>query len=299
MVVAARGGLGNQLHQFLVSKELASRQNLELVFDARHLPRKPYTARTGVTIFPFVLDDFVGFDFRVKKTKWNWAHYPFRFLLALERKLLLSKAISSFSTRVITSDQVLENQLDTFCPNRITSLLGAIRLSEKSLSESRSIFRQTREPSRKYSELRDLQLSAKVIGVHVRRGDYENLSHKYGYISQEWYFSQVEEMLPRNDLVFVFSDSADAAREFVRVFGSEKVVPVGPSEIISSVEVLILLSSCHSLVLSNSTLSRWALVLGEAFDRVVYPVLPERFTRVFGDLRSQDFSSHNVQGSKV
>ena len=285
--------------------ELASRQNLELIFDARHLPKKAYISRTNVTIFPFALDEFMGFDFRVKKSKWHWGHYPFRFLLELERKLLLSKAMGKFFKRTITSDQIQQEQLDSLVPNRITSLLGAIRLSKNSLSENGHIFSHIKEPSKKYYELRELQIREKVIGVHVRRGDYENLQDKYGHISQEWYFSQVKEMLPRNDRVFVFSDSANAAEEFRRVFGLDKVVAVGPDEIRSSAEVLILLSRCSSLVLSNSTLSRWAVVLGQEFVQVVYPILPERFTRVFEDSDSDSDSdpegvfSSNVRGIRV
>lgn len=299
MVLVPRGGLGNQLHQFLVAEELASALKKELVLDARHLPENSYTTKSGVTLFPFALDEFFEFDFKVKKSKWYTTHYFFRYLLELERRLLGIKALHPFFKGVVTSDQIDKGPLYLSSPNRITSSLSSISVSGSSIAKNRQILCESNKPSKKYCELREIQKNENIIGVHVRRGDYVGLSSKYGYISQEWYFSQVEELLPSHDRVFVFSDSKQDAQAFSSVFNPEKVVPIGPNEISSSVEVLILLSHCNSLVLSNSTFSRWALVMGDNFDTVVYPILPENYTRVFDDHDAITLFSRSVLGRKV
>lgn len=297
IVLIPRGGLGNQLHQFVLAFQLCQSRTQSIVIDARHLPRKAYDSRTGVTLRPFALDSFENFNIPVRYSKSHLSHFFFRFKLEAERVLL--SRLPSFAGAVVTLDEVSPADFWSSSPKRISSLLGKLEVSSEALKISRKFFQEPKNPSKAFREMKQLTSAENIVGVHVRRGDYTKLGHLYGEISDQWYLHGLESVLRDNQKALVFSDSAEGLELFTRKFGEERVMAVGPEKISNPVEVLSLLASCSSLVLSNSTLSWWSMALGESFEKVLYPTLEEGLVQVFDKEKLPSFVSAEFIGRDI
>lgn len=297
LLLIPRGGLGNQLHQFVLAFRLCQLKNRSLVIDARHLPRRAYTSRTGVTLYPFALDAFENFAIPVRYSRSHLSHLFFRFKVEGERYLL--SRFPTLAKRVITLDETSQDDFWRSNPLRISSLLSKVEIPGEAMRISRKLFEAPAKPSKTFKTFYKLTSDENFVGVHVRRGDYTKFAHIYGEISEQWYMDGLESILEEKHRVMMFSDSTDAVERFTLKYGEGRVEALGPEEISNPAEVLVLLASCSSLVLSNSTLSWWAMALGESFDKVIYPSLAEGFVQVFskGQLPifvSAEFTSREI-----
>lgn len=297
LVLLPRGGLGNQLHQFVLAFQLCQSGNQSIVIDARHLPRQAYDSRTGVTLRPFALDSFDNFNIQIRYSKSHLSHLLFRFKLEAERLLL--RRFPGIARAVVTLDEVSPADFWSSNPRRISSLLGKLEISPEALKISRKFFEEPKSPSKSFRDIKQLTSAENIVGVHVRRGDYTKLGHLYGEISEQWYLDGLESVLRDNQKALVFSDSAEGLEFLTRKFGEERVMAVGPEKISNPVEVLSLLASCSSLVLSNSTLSWWSMALGESFEKVLYPTLEEGFVQVFDREKLPSFVSAEFMGRDI
>lgn len=284
-VLLPRGGLGNQLHQFVLAYQLCQSINQAMAIDARHLPSKAYESRTGVTLRPFALENFVNFRIPVRYSRSRLEHYYFRVKLEVERYLL--NRFPPLSKSVVTLDEISQEDFWASRPKRITSLLRKLEVSDEILESAREIFDRPKNPTKYYGEIKKIVSQENIVGVHVRRGDYIKLGHVYGEISLKWYLDGIESIVRENQRVFVFSDSSSGFEELIGKLGEERVQIIGPEKIPDPFEVLNLLSSCSSLVLSNSTLSWWSIALGVRFDKVLYPSLASHLVQVFDEEKLQ------------
>lgn len=112
------------------------------------------------------------------------------------------------------------------------------------------------------------------LAMHVRRGDYRQLSHLFHLTPMQYYQASLEKLKDAGvswDHVLLFSDEVD-------VVASEmpfEVVPVRPAAgytgfDFSEVVELYIMSQCKHHVIANSTFSWWGAWLS-ANPRVCYP----------------------------
>lgn len=297
LLLIPRGGLGNQLHQFVLAFQLCQMKNRSLVIDARHLPSRAYNSRTGVTLYPFALDAFENFAIQVRYSRSYLSHLFFRFKVEGERYLLSRFPI--LAKRVITLDEISQDDFWRSHPLRISSLLSKVQIPDEAMRISRKLFETPAKPSETFETFYKLTSNEKFVGVHIRRGDYTKFAHVYGEISEQWYLDGLESILEDDQRVLIFSDSTDVVERLTLEYGEGRVEALGPEQISNPAEVLVLLASCSSLVLSNSTLSWWALALGESFNKVIYPVLAKGFVQVFSKDKlpifvSAEFTSREI-----
>ena len=146
---------------------------------------------------------------------------------------------------------------------------------------------------------RNLDKEAKVLGIHVRRGDYiGNLG--IGTLSNCYYRSAIRTLREHNvswDAIWIFSDDPVRVQsELQEIVAREpNVVFVDPPTESHSFESLLLLSKCSSIVIANSTFSWWAATLGNPQKVVLCPskwlaqmdspldLLPESWIKVPSD----------------
>ena len=132
----------------------------------------------------------------------------------------------------------------------------------------------------KYSDwyfemLAALESQGKVLGLHIRRGDY--VGHPtIGVLSNLYYERAILALKSRNldwDAVWIFSDDPVAAKvELENVFSADSRVHfVEPPAQSHSFESLSLMSKTSALVIANSTFSWWAAALGEQYKPIVCP----------------------------
>jgi len=131
-------------------------------------------------------------------------------------------------------------------------------------------------PSSWFLETEDkLAHQGKVLGIHVRRGDYVGNSD-IGTLSVRYYETAIKELKSRRvtwDAVWIFTDDVQFTQKEFR--GSSVIerntVFIEPPSDSHSFESLLLMSKSSSLVIANSTYSWWAATLGNTDKITVCP----------------------------
>lgn len=101
-----------------------------------------------------------------------------------------------------------------------------------------------------------------VAGIHVRLGDYLNLSHHWKSPDKDFIETALTELSPHIKRLMVFSDEIDKAVEIIKTCkGSEQfeIIPMRGNEIGDIREM----TACEELIMSCSSFSWWAAYLGE------------------------------------
>ena len=293
-----RGGLGNQLHQFAIANQIALNLNVTLEIDARHLPRQQHTNRQGVTIFPFGLGGFADFETTVLTSKTRLSQFAFRVILEVRRRIANAPSLRKLQSNVITDEGKVPDSLAERRNIKLISLFSDVSITAQTLSVVKRQLGDPRNPSARFVDLRADMKRKRVLGIHIRRGDFVGLGHLYGEISSRWYFEQAQPLLSSHDEVVIFSDSNDDPVLEEALAGAD-YMKISPREIESPLETLVLLSNCTSLILSNSTFSWWATALGENLETVVFPIVDETLKSPFHDLSIRRLTSANLVGREI
>ena len=115
-----------------------------------------------------------------------------------------------------------------------------------------------------------------TLAIHIRLGDYKSLSESFGLLSAR-YYEDAARQAKQNSLVeirnvFVFTDDLDGAKDYVSGMDSDVAIRIlGRDSGLSDAESLLLMSEAQSLVISNSTFSWWAGMLGNKKKTVIAP----------------------------
>ncbi|MFG1592805.1 alpha-1,2-fucosyltransferase [Halobacteriovorax sp. CON-3] len=114
-----------------------------------------------------------------------------------------------------------------------------------------------------------------VAALHIRRGDYLNVeNYKYQTISSDYYYNAILRLKEKNDLkrCIVFSDDREWCLSNLKLPLNFEVF----DESLVLREEFYCLSKFKNIVISNSTFSWWAAVLGQDNKNVVCPLYWER-----------------------
>jgi hypothetical protein len=135
---------------------------------------------------------------------------------------------------------------------------------------------EIKSPTKWYLEMRQLLKAENPIALHIRRGDYLQHAKTMGVLDLKYFEESLSEILKdqRSERsVWIFTDSDSAAIEFREKISmiNVKVRIVSPPVNSQSAESLLLMSLCNEIVISNSTYSWWAAVLGSSEKRVIRP----------------------------
>jgi hypothetical protein len=122
----------------------------------------------------------------------------------------------------------------------------------------------------------DLNLK-NTVSIHVRRGDYKNISHVLPTIDIS-YFNFCLQEIGDYDKIFIFSDDIDWVLENMKYPNSIVV------QNLEDYECLWMMSLCKHHIMSNSSFSWWGTYLSNDFESKVYA--PDTW---FGPSGPQDF----------
>jgi len=110
-----------------------------------------------------------------------------------------------------------------------------------------------------------------LIGVHVRRGDYKALEQYHGTIKSDYYKTATETIESVGKIAskfIVFSDEPEEAKTVL----PGAVAYIGPSELPSPAENMVLMSRCRALIGANSSFSLWAGLIMEPDSKIrIFP----------------------------
>jgi len=282
--VFLRGGLGNQLFQYSTGLYLAENFEKELVLRTDLLPISKDEVG-GISRWPEQMSGF-----RHSGTLRNKANQPENstnlFAKSMQAMRMLGDLSPSLTNRFNWLTSETKNRLpDRF--ERITLINGYSSFKDFAL-ENRSKLREQLsslvDPSAMFlSNLAELKERNPVI-VHVRRGDYIGLESIYGTLTERYYSDAIGILREQGstDRTWIFSDSPEKLPKYLlKSLGTERVI--GPKEIPSPLETLVLMSMGSAIVAANSSFSWWAGLVSQDGNLLVAPRISSARTNNFSN----------------
>ncbi len=259
IIIKLIGGLGNQLFQYAIGRQLSIKHGVKLKVDlVELLDRKP---RQNFTFRDFELGDF---KFQVQS--------------ATKFELLAFKLKTWVLTKIGLRKSYFRESKFTFDSNLLMNSSNSMYLNgfwqtEKYFTNIRSVLindlNLLNELSIVAKKWESQINSANAISIHIRRGDYisNSLANEFhGFCSLEYYISAIEFIKGKigNCVFFFFSDDLEWAKT---TFSS--LEDVAFVESISNKEDLYLMSICRHNIIANSSFSWWGAWLNQNQDKIV------------------------------
>jgi len=273
IVVKLQGGLGNQMFQYALGRELQRRNGGELYLDLTLLlDRYP---RPGMIFRDFDLDIF-AIKPRLTPLSEIARRWPMPLLY-----MYGAAGMVRLNERLGRLRRVTENH-PPLPPERVLELRGDLYLdghwgSPKYFGGSEAILRQefqVRQPLLPASApLAGLMAETDSICLDVRRTDYVTLQsaiEMHGFLGREYYDRGIAEIAPRlgRPHIFVTSDDIEWCEANLRFDY--------PTTFLSHEHAgykfgnkLALMSRCRNFLISNSTFAWWAAWLAPAANKLV------------------------------
>lgn len=257
------GGLGNQMFQYAVGRQLAEHINSELKLDISDFAH--------YELYGFGLSNFnIRADIASKEDL-----RPF--IAARKARRGLRRLIPNFTRR--SARYVKEASL-RFNPDILTlpdqSYLDGYWQSEKYFSGIRrqllQDFTLKAPPSPGFSRLADQIQTTQAAALHIRRGDYANNQttlRVHGLCPLEYYQQAARELSSRHGqlVFFVFSDDIAWAKTnltlpYPMFFAAHELR-------LENYEEMLLMSLCQHNIIANSTFSWWGAWLNQHPNKTV------------------------------
>jgi len=255
---------------------------------AHDIPEPMYsivpTLAGGLGNMMFQIAAATGLSTEKHKVVSNFAHVgtQHRLPTAYEKNIFrnIPKLQSDLKTQVVTVDS-FTHQPGVLPMSDV--LLNGYYQSPKYFEHARDsiveLFSPTEEIkeyiSKKYGNLKGF------VSIHVRRGDYTNLSEHHHNLDLKYYLNAIDYFMGYKFMVF--SDDIDWCKENFN-FSSESIFVEGEEDYVD----LYLMSSCEHNIIANSTFSWWAAYLNKNPEKkVIYP------DKWFGPKNSQ-FSTQDL-----
>jgi hypothetical protein len=269
------GGLGNQLFQYFAGQYLANKADANLKIDSTfsQFGRSGHSDWIGATTIP-------------GNITMSAPRYSVRYLDSLLKRRtreLLARVVKGKELQLKILRQYhspapgYDPQLEQLKPSvTIVGYFQTWRYFDALKNKGLVPELQIKQPSRWFLEMTEqMNRHGRVLGIHVRRGDYVGNSG-IGTLSRAYYDVAAEELRSRDvtwDAVWIFSDEISLVKNEFKEFSNSKdnMFFMEPPEGSHSFESMLLLSRCSSLIIANSTFSWWAATLGNQEKIVVSP----------------------------
>lgn len=273
--VELAGGIGNQLFTFIAGIFIGIQLGANIQLFLHNSLANVATAGQGIAAFKGVtrFETKASQSLARSPSSARWRGWAATWL----ERLGLSRKFSQFITAFFQSSVVGEDlEIKTIRAGYFIRGYFQTRTYYQELSATlpEDAF-HLKDPSPWFKQLEHKARLSKPIAVHVRRGDYLDDRNSFiGALSTEYFLEAVSLLKQNHELrdreVWVFSNDIHFAKgEFYgRIEGV--VHWIEPPAHSSEAESLLLLGSGEALVMSNSTFSWWAAVLGKPA-RVVAP----------------------------
>ncbi len=256
-------GIGNQLFQYAIGRQLAHRLNTSLYFDLS------YYHQTYDTDTPrqFRLDQF-QIDYRLLDTS------PWRTVSRMT-KLLPGRSLPPLCRFLQESGFHMQPEILT--QRAALLVLDGFWQSEQYFAEVALLIRQeltfTHQPGPAFATYKiQIEQANAPISVHIRRGDYVShveFSQSFGFVGLDYYKRAIAQLTAQfpNRTLFVFSDDLAWVEANLPLPQPATLVHnTGPN---ADLDDLRLMSLCHHHIIANSSFSWWGAWLNSASEKVV------------------------------
>ena len=257
------GGLGNQLFQYFAGKHLQGDDSLIYSTSYRHIES------ISEGILKFNLEEFTLKPGKQRPFLTNFIYRLFRRMLRESAKFNYwgMKYLGIYQSREV-------GFLENYPKNRkIEKVYGYFQSYLYVPQEINENGLQLKNPSEKIIGLVDDLMMVDPIAIHIRGGDYRNLTESVGILSSEYYKKAVELIMLQNPepKVWLFSNDAELSEELIAKIGLKVDRKFTELELSAS-ETLFLMSQANKIIISNSTFSWWAAYLRGRNKMVIAPV---------------------------
>lgn len=266
------GGLGNQLFQYAMARNLALKNGTSLKLDLDWFSKCSCTAKREFMLDAFNVEYAVADKHEIQSCK-------------LPRKLLgkgIYDNLLPFSMKPYVKFKEFHG-FDRRCLNinaaRRNVYLEGYWTDERFFLEHADVIRSeyTLRNSMSHQNLQFLQMidSTESVSLHLRRGDYVNNAHFapiFDVCTTEYYQLAIEMIgkTLQDPVFFVFSDDIAWVRENIPFRG--QVLFVSDEQCSLPHEELVLMSRCKHNIIANSTFSWWGAWLnGNRTKKVIAP----------------------------
>jgi hypothetical protein len=235
VTVELQGGLGNQLFGWAAGFVLSQKLGCDLIVDRTNLYQRGYQ-----------LDQF-SFSKNLQS--------QFRGIRKVKQKFYKN----IFEEEGFEYDPRFENIVTP------KTLRGYFQSWKYHTTLENEIYSQVRDLIFESSQLQSIRRKydfENLIGIHVRRGDYKNLEQYHGTMKTNYYRTALEAIgsIERaTNRFIVFSDEPEEAKSIV----PGAVAYIGPTDLTSPAENMVLMSGCRALIGANSSFSLWAGLIME------------------------------------
>ncbi len=265
------GGLGSQLFGYAFARYLECVRGHKVVIDTSEIDRG-YT-KHGVTIESLDLDgEFVNFREKSGKTVYSFQRLYFGISSRLPESISKALPIPVYTAKEIgwSSKHELHRQGTVFRGEYFTAKYF-LQLKNMQLD-----FNFKLKQASPFFSTWDKELhGTKFLSIHVRRGDYKNLSSRFGLLGTEYYRRSLGELVRMGakwDMVMVFSDEIALAQEVLApVLIGNDVVYVDPPQGTDPSETMGIMTSATYHVIANSSFSMWGALLSKRAERIIAP----------------------------
>jgi hypothetical protein len=261
------GGLGNQMFQYALGKNLAERNNMELKLD---------------------ISDFEGYgwhDYSLKSLNTKGSIATKKEVAKLKKYKRKSGLISFFHNKFIADDSIYIKETDFNFNPEILNVKKSVYLdgnwqSAKYLTDIEDTIRKEftpRSPLSSVAKETGEKMGESSISLHIRRGNYvtnKKVAAVLGSCSLDYYQRAISKAVEglNNPEIFVFSDDIEWVKENLKT--PHKMIFVSGYDL-KDWEELALMSMCRRHITSNSTFSWWGAWLNPRKDKVVVtPSIP-------------------------
>lgn len=262
--VQLMGGLGNQMFQYALGRNLSIRQQTPLVLDASHLKDPGVTPREyGLDVFCIQATRMCMRDrLRFMRSRcFQKLGLPFFFLRTVKEQTCM------FDASILTLEQTSSLRGYWQSYKYFSDIADQIRND----FQLKKTYQDILEQKKIYKKIRDAEQS---ISLHVRRTDYLSpVSQQIlGTCSRSYYDEALRLMGQKEkDLsLFIFSDDLAWCKKTFH----DVILPitfVGEEESLEDFEELILMSLCKHHIIANSTFSWWGAWLSSQNGIVIAP----------------------------
>lgn len=261
MIIARiHGGLGNQLFQYALGRNLALKNNAELKLDISFYAGQEKRA--------YLLNNFNIVENIVKKD--DAEHFG-----KIQKKYTLPWLINIIDKKILYYKEKRFDFDSGVLKIKKTLYLDGYWQSEKYFKDSANIIRKEftlkQEPSLKTKEWLATTKGCNSTSLHIRRGDYVTESKTksvLGACPLEYYEQAVNLIVQKtkDPTFFIFSDDIKWVKENLKInhpifFVSDDIIP--------DYEEMVIMSSCKNNIIANSSFSWWGAWLNDYQNKII------------------------------
>ncbi len=276
ITIKLMGGMGNQMFQYALGRQLALKHQTDLVLDLSFLLDR--TPRPDFTFRDYNLDIFNLSPVIFKHNKMHQDSFVEKNLKKIEAKF---RQIFKKSDIWIREESSVFKEAVLNSPNG--SKLQGYWQSEKYFKAIEDVLRQDFTFKNKLcpaaAKMAERVGSVESVAVHVRRGDYvavKTFTDFHGVMTDSYFLPAADLMASKiqNPIFFIFSDDLDWCKQNL-------ILPY-PHQFVEHDcdgdkfgDYFALMSFCRHQIISNSSFSWWAAWLNSNPNKVV--VAPRRW----------------------